>query len=71
MRDLLLFGFSVTGANVITSLSRNVDQILIGWMWGPTVLGLYERAAKLLLVPLNNINIPLYSVAPPRFEPSG
>jgi PST family polysaccharide transporter len=68
IRDLLLFGLSVTGSNVIGAVARNVDQILIGWMWGPTVLGLYERAAKLLLVPLNNINIPLYSVALPALS---
>ena len=68
VRDLLLFGLSVTGSNVIGAVARNVDQILIGWMWGATVLGLYERAAKLLLVPLNNINIPLYSVALPALS---
>jgi polysaccharide transporter, PST family len=68
VRDLILFGLSVTGCGILGALARSVDQILIGWMWGPTVLGLYERASKLLLVPLNNINIPLYSVALPALS---
>ncbi len=68
VRDLLMFGLSVTGCGIVSALARSVDQILIGWMWGPTVLGLYERAAKLLLVPLNNINLPLYSVALPALS---
>ena len=53
------FAKQVTGAGI----DRRPER-----MWGPTVLGLYERAAKLLLVPLNNINIPLYSVALPALS---
>jgi polysaccharide transporter, PST family len=68
MRDLLSFGLAITGSNVATVLARSVDQILVGWMWGPIVLGLYERAAKLLLVPLNSINAPLYSVSLPALS---
>lgn len=68
LRELLSFGLAITGSNVAAVLARSVDQILVGWMWGPTVLGLYERAAKLLLVPLNSINTPLYSVALPALS---
>jgi PST family polysaccharide transporter len=68
VRELLSFGLAITGSNVATVLARSVDQILVGWMWGPTVLGLYERAAKLLMVPLNTINTPLYAVALPALS---
>jgi PST family polysaccharide transporter len=62
---LLRFGLSVTGVNVAAAISRSIDQVLVGWLWGANTLGFYERAAKLLLTPLNNINAPLYAVAMP------
>lgn len=62
---LLHFGASVAGVNIAAAVGRNIDQVLIGWLWGANALGLYERAAKLLLTPLNNINAPLYAVAMP------
>lgn len=62
---LLRFGISVTGVNMAAAFSRSIDQILIGWLWGANTLGLYERASKLLLTPLNNIGAPLYAVAMP------
>ncbi len=63
--ELLRFGISVTGVNIAAAISRSIDQVLVGWLWGANILGLYERAAKLLLTPLNNINAPLYAVAMP------
>ena len=63
--ELLRFGLSVTGINIAAAISRSIDQILVGWAWGVTTLGFYERATKLLLTPLNNINGPLYAVAMP------
>src|SRR3546814_7004685 len=68
LRDMLGFGASVTGFGLISVAARSVDQILIGWLWGPVTLGLYERAAKLLLVPVNNLNAPLYAVAMPALS---
>lgn len=68
INELLRFGISVTGVNVAAAFGRSIDQILIGWLWGTNALGLYERAAKLLLTPLNNINMPLYAVAMPSLS---
>ena len=65
---LIGFGASVTGYNLVTVAARSLDQILIGWLWGPVTLGLYERAARLVLVPVNNINAPLYAVAMPTLS---
>jgi PST family polysaccharide transporter len=59
---------SVTGVNFASAISRSIDQVLIGWMWGAGALGLYERAAKLLLTPLQNIYAPLYAVAVPALS---
>ena len=68
VRDLLRFGGHVTGSMVVGTFARNLDQILIGWYWGATPLGLYERAYKILMVPINNLNAPLYSVAMPALS---
>lgn len=65
LRGFVGFGASVTGFNLLTAAARSLDQVLIGWLWGPAVLGFYERAAKLVLVPVNNINAPIYAVAMP------
>jgi len=66
--ELVGFGASVTACSIAGVLARSVDQILVGRMFGAVALGFYERAAKLLLAPINNINIPLYSVAIPMLS---
>jgi PST family polysaccharide transporter len=68
IRDMLGFGGSVTGFNLLSTAARSLDQVLIGWLWGPVILGFYERASKLVLVPINNLNAPLYAVAMPALS---
>jgi len=68
VRDLLGFGGNVTGSNLANLLVRNLDQILIGWYWGATPLGYYDRAYKVLLVPISSLNFPLFSVAMPTLS---
>lgn len=68
VRPLLGFGGYVTGSNLASLLVRNMDQVLIGWYWGATPLGLYDRAYKILLLPINNLNAPLFSVAMPALS---
>lgn len=64
-RSMLQFGGGVTVSNVSHFLARNVDNVLIGWRWGETDLGLYDRAYKLLLFPLQFIAGPtMYAMAP-------
>jgi PST family polysaccharide transporter len=65
---LLRFGAEVTGSGLAAALTRSVDQVLIGWLWGPTVLGLYERTTRLLLLPINSINAPVYAVGMPALS---
>lgn len=68
LRDLFNFGAAVSITTLLGTIARNLDQVLIGWLWGPAALGLYERASKLLAVPLNNICIPFYSVGMPMLS---
>lgn len=68
VRDMFDFGMSYTIGNIGVAATRSLDQILIGWLWGPALLGLYERATRLVQVPLNNINAPVYAVAMPTLS---
>ncbi|MBS0540490.1 MAG: lipopolysaccharide biosynthesis protein [Proteobacteria bacterium] len=68
VRSLLGYGASVTGSGLATAFSRSIDQILIGWLWGPAALGLYERTTRLLLMPVNTINAPVYAAAMPALS---
>lgn len=60
---LIRFGRDVTGFNIVNYLSRSVDRILIGRNWGPAVLGIYDRALQLMIMPLNQIRFPITRVA--------
>ncbi|MBS0523468.1 MAG: lipopolysaccharide biosynthesis protein [Proteobacteria bacterium] len=68
VKALLGFGAGVTASQLAGAFARSVDQILIGWLWGPAVLGLYERTTRLLLVPINTINAPIYAAAMPALS---
>jgi PST family polysaccharide transporter len=68
VKSLLGFGAGVTVSQLAGAFARSVDQILIGWLWGPAVLGLYERTTRLLLVPINTINAPIYAAAMPALS---
>ena len=65
---LLAFGGYITGFNTVNYFARNLNNVLIGWRWGPAPLGLYSRAYSLLLMPLQRINYPASSVAIPALS---
>ena len=65
VRTALHFGANVTGFNLANFFARNFDNVLIGRYWGEDALGLYDRAYKLLLMPLQQINNPLSKVMLP------
>lgn len=63
--EILGFGGSVSGFNVLNFFARNADAVLIARAWGAFELGLYERAYKLLLLPLQQVTNPLGRVMIP------
>jgi PST family polysaccharide transporter len=68
VRSMLTFGGNVTGFNVMQYFARNADNALIGKFWGAYQLGLYSRAYQMLLMPMQQINAPLASVAVPALS---
>lgn len=65
LMHMLKFGVGITSFNVSNFLSRNVDNILIGRYWGDIELGLYDRAYKLLLFPLQRVVVPVSTIMVP------
>ncbi|MET0339527.1 MAG: lipopolysaccharide biosynthesis protein [Polyangiales bacterium] len=64
-RSALTFGANLTGFNFLNFFSRNIDNVLIGRVFGSVQLGFYDRAYKLLLFPLQTVNAPLSRVMVP------
>jgi PST family polysaccharide transporter len=58
-REMLRFGADVTGFNLINFFGRNLDNVLIARVWGSIEVGLYDRAYKLMMFPLQNISNPI------------
>lgn len=65
VRPLLSFGLGLFGTQGVAYFTRNVDNLSLGYFWGPAELGMYSRAYQLLMVPLNQISAPLTRVAVP------
>jgi PST family polysaccharide transporter len=63
--QLVRFGANLTGFNIINFFARNLDDILIGKVWGAHGLGLYSQAYKLLMLPLYQISYPISRIAVP------
>src|SRR6266404_6110645 len=68
VRSMLSYGGNLTGFNVMTFFSRNLDNALIGRFWGAYQLGVYSRAYQMLLMPMQQINAPLAAVAVPALS---
>lgn len=51
--DLRKFGANLVAHDLLSFLSRNIDNIFIGKYLGPTALGIYSRAYFLMLQPVN------------------
>jgi PST family polysaccharide transporter len=62
---MLAFGSNLAGFNVINYMARNIDQVLIGRVWGGGELGAYERASRLLHISLKLVYTPVSHVAIP------
>ncbi len=66
--SMLHFGAGMTGFDFANFFARNLDNILIGRVWGDVSLGLYDRAYKLLLLPLQQLVNPLARVMLPALS---
>jgi polysaccharide transporter, PST family len=63
--QMVRLGAGFTSFNLFNFIVRNLDNVLIGRVWGDAALGLYDRAYRFLLFPLIQINAPLARVMLP------
>lgn len=68
VRSMLKFGGNLTGFGVVNFFARNLDNMLIGRVWGSNQLGLYAKAYQLLTLPIDQINAPITTVAVPALS---
>ncbi|HVQ96204.1 MAG TPA: lipopolysaccharide biosynthesis protein [Mycobacteriales bacterium] len=66
-RELLKGGLPLAGATLLAVAMVNVDNVIVGRMLGPTVLGLYVLAFNLSSWPVNLLSIPVARVSVPAF----
>lgn len=67
-RSMLAFGGNLTGFQVVNYFARNADDVLIGRYVGAEPLGLYNKAYKLLLAPIELIRGPISNVVLPSLS---
>jgi PST family polysaccharide transporter len=67
IRPLLAFGLPLAGASIIVFLVGFLDQVVVGHLLGPVVLGYYVLAVNLAGWPVSIVSQPLRSVAPVIF----
>jgi O-antigen/teichoic acid export membrane protein len=68
VRQMLAFGGNLTGFNVVNYFGGNLDNLLVGRFWGAQSLGFYAKAYQLLLLPIDQINTPVATVAVPALS---
>jgi len=68
VRPLLSFGTHLAGFNLVNYAARSLDNVLIGYAWGAPQLGLYDRAYRLLMLPLEQLSAPAARVMVPTMS---
>lgn len=68
VRSMVVFGGNVAASYALMNICRNADNVLIGWLWGATPLGLYSKAYNLLMLPVQQLSAPVGSVLVPAFS---
>lgn len=68
VRSMINFGGNLTAFATINYFARNLDNLLIGRVWGAQQLGIYSRAYQLMMLPIEQINEPITSVAVPSLS---
>ncbi|MFV2070967.1 MAG: lipopolysaccharide biosynthesis protein, partial [Pirellulales bacterium] len=68
VRPLVAFGGNLTASNVLNYVAGQIDKLLVGRFCGAEPLGVYSKAAQLLVMPVRQITAPVSSVAIPMLS---
>ena len=67
LRELRSFGANVSGTILMSQMTQNADNVLIGRVLGASALGLYTFGYSLIMMPVSRIASPLVQVLYPVF----
>lgn len=67
-RAMVRFAMNTYGHFAANYCTRNLDNILVGWFFGPHSLGLYKKAYDLCVLPVGQLSEPLHAVAVPTLS---
>lgn len=62
-RAILSYGRQTTASRVVAHIGRNLDRVMVGYVGGPTVLGLYDKSYQWSIFPTTQVHGPLLGVA--------
>jgi O-antigen/teichoic acid export membrane protein len=68
IKGLLHYGSHLTLSQLVLGWISQFDRFLIGRYFGAIPLGLYRQAQQLILSPIDQLRVPLYSVASPSLS---
>lgn len=68
VKSMVSFGSNFTLYRFLSYMARNVDNLLIGKLFGSASLGLYNKAYGLLLLPISQVSNPINNVAVPTLS---
>jgi O-antigen/teichoic acid export membrane protein len=68
IKGLLHYGSQITLSQLAIACMSQFDRFLIGRYFGANPLGLYRQAQQLILAPIDQLRVPLYSVASPSLS---
>lgn len=68
VRPMLAFGGFLTGSSFLAYVRRNIDNVLIGAVFGSVALGLYQKAYQILMLPIRQVNSPVTNVVVPTLS---
>lgn len=68
LRRFFNFGLNLTGFNFVNYFSRNLDNLIVGKFLGAGLLGFYDLAYKLLMLPIQQISTVLGKVMFPALS---
>jgi PST family polysaccharide transporter len=60
--SIVKFALNVYGRFSFNYVTRNTDNFLVGWRFGPSPLGFYKKAYDLFLLPANQLSAPVSDV---------
>ena len=61
--SIVRFAMNVYGRFSLNYSTRNMDNLLVGWRFGPTSLGFYKKAYDLFVLAANQLLTPIQEVA--------